>query len=327
MGDGLPGPSSSGARGENAPWIEKYRPSKLDEVAAHTEIIATSEREAFAVARCAHRRCVEKSLISRPCPAVKRFMNEDRLPHLLFYGPPGTGKTSTILALAREMYGSRVGNMVLELNASDDRGIGVVRQEIQDFASTMLMVGRHRFRESALPALRRRAGSPRMRSSPQFAGKALKLVILDECDAMTKDAQFALRRVIEKYSRNTRFCLICNYASKIIPALQSRCTRFRFAPLPETFVRNRRGSSPGRAPGGAPRCGMTGLAVPRRRVEHVCQVEGVKIDGPGLDAVVRLGAGDMRRTLNILQSTAMAENDAGGAITERAVYSNTGGPA
>ena len=97
---------------------------------------------------------------------VKRLTNENRLPHLLLYGPPGTGKTSTILAVARQIYGPALHNMTLELNASDDRGIGVVRQEIQDFAST----------KSVLSA------------------KQFKLIILDECDAMTKDAQFALRR-------------------------------------------------------------------------------------------------------------------------------------
>eukprot|EP00798_Chlamydomonas_sp_ICE-L_P023994 gene23994-9567_t len=122
---------------KNAPWTEKYRPKNLDDVAAHTEIIDT----------------------------IKRLTVENKLPHLLFYGPPGTGKTTTILAVARQMYGNSMANMVLELNASDDRGINVVRQEIQDFASTRTI----------------------------FSNK-FKLVILDECDAMTKDAQFALRR-------------------------------------------------------------------------------------------------------------------------------------
>ena len=183
-------------------------------------------------------------------------MEENQLPHLLLYGPPGTGKTSTILALARQMYGKNAGSMVLELNASDDRGIDIVRNEVQEFAGTRSI----------------------------FSNK-FKLIILDECDAMTRDAQMALRRgaapgmremlggvpvdrcappsghtmaallpqsqrsfpnsspliyqmdaVMEKYVRNARFCLICNYVSKIIPALQSRCTRFRFQPLPPSFV-------------------------------------------------------------------------------------------
>ena len=166
--------------------------------------------------------------------SVQRFMKEDRLPHLLFYGPPGTGKTSTILACAKTLYKPREFNsMVLELNASDDRGIGIVRGQVLTFASTRTIF---------------RSG--------------FKLVILDEADAMTNDAQNALRRgqsslthfstaleyslsfslslslslslspaVIEKFTDNVRFCLICNYLSKIIPALQSRCTRFRFGPL------------------------------------------------------------------------------------------------
>jgi replication factor C subunit 3/5 len=122
-----------------------------------------------------------------------------------------------------------------------------VRNEIQSFASTM-----------------------------RFNATGFKLIILDECDSMTKDAQFALRRVIEKYTKHTRFCLIGNYVSKIIPALQSRCTRFRFAPLGPESV--------------------------RERVKHVVASEGVEITEEGLAAVQTLGAGDMRRTLNILQA-------------------------
>ncbi|KAJ1408810.1 P-loop containing nucleoside triphosphate hydrolase [Sesbania bispinosa] len=123
---------------------------------------------------------------------------------VVWNGPPGTGKTSTILAVARKLYGTQYYNVILELNASDDRGIDVVRQQIQDFASTQ---------------------------SLSFGIKSsVKLVLLDEVDAMTKNAQFALRRVIEKYTKGTKFALICNHVDKIIPALQSRCTRFRFAP-------------------------------------------------------------------------------------------------
>ncbi len=137
-------------------------------------------------------------------------MDEDRLPHLLFYGPPGTGKTSTILACARKLYGKNLSSMVLELNASDDRGINVVRDEIKTFCSTK-----------------------------QLFSSGFKLVILDEADAMTNVAQNALRRVIEQYTRNVRFCIICNYVGKIIPAIQSRCTRFRFAPLQEAHIQSR----------------------------------------------------------------------------------------
>ncbi|KAF5841986.1 P-loop containing nucleoside triphosphate hydrolase protein [Dunaliella salina] len=158
-------------------------------------------------------------------------------------------------------------NMTLELNASDERGIQVVRQEIQDFASTKTI----------------------------FSNK-FKLIILDECDAMTRDAQFALRRVMEKYTRNARFCLICNYVSKIIPALQSRCTKFRFAPLDGNFV--------------------------QERLEVVIKSEGVKMGPGGMEALVALGGGDMRRSLNIVQSCHMAFDQ----VDASAVYLCTGNP-
>ncbi|CAI5943502.1 unnamed protein product [Closterium sp. NIES-65] len=205
-------------------------------------------------------------------PAISRLTASNRLPHLLLYGPPGTGKTSTVLAVARQLYGAGgVRNMCLELNASDERGIDVVRQQVQDFASTQ---------------------------SISFGAKAaVKLVVLDEADAMTKDAQFSLRRVIEKYTRSTRFCLICNHVSKIIPALQSRCTRFRFAPLSSADV--------------------------TARLRHVIQEEGLDVTDGALSAVVTLSAGDMRRALNILQSTHMSCPN---TMTEEAVYASTGNP-
>ncbi|KAK4773271.1 hypothetical protein SAY87_028290 [Trapa incisa] len=224
------------------PWVEKYRPQSLADVAAHRDIVDT----------------------------IDRLTSENRLPHLLLYGPPGTGKTSTILAVARKLYGSQYHNMILELNASDDRGIDVVRKQIQDFASTQ---------------------------SFSFSGKSsVKLVLLDEADAMTKDAQFALRRVIEKYTKSTRFALICNHVNKIIPALQSRCTRFRFAPLDRPHVID--------------------------RLKHVIAAERLEVTENGLEALVRLCSGDMRKALNILQSTHMASQQ----ITEEAVYLCTGNP-
>ena len=133
---------------------------------------------------------------------IDKLINSNKLPHMIFYGPPGSGKTTTIMACARKIYGSNINSMVLELNGSDDRGINVVREQIKDFAG-----------------------------SKQLFNKGVKLVILDEADSMTYDAQFALRRVIENYTYNTRFCLICNYITKIISALQSRCTIFRFSPI------------------------------------------------------------------------------------------------
>ena len=157
--------------------------------------------------------------------------------------------------------------MILELNASDDRKIDTVRNQIKDFASTQ-----------------------------KIFSKGAKLIILDEADAMTPAAQAALRRIIEKYTKNTRFCLICNYISKIIPALQSRCTRFRFAPL------------------------KTEQIVPR--LEEIALKEGIKMKEDGVNAIVKLSGGDMRKCLNILQSTSMAFDQ----VDQNSVYTCTGRP-
>jgi replication factor C subunit 3/5 len=217
---------------------------------------------------------------------ITNLIDSDNLPHLLLYGPPGSGKTSTIVAAAKRMYGKTYGSMTLELNASDARGIDVVRNEIKEFAGTQ-----------------------------QLFNRGIKLIILDEADAMTQDAQNALRRIIEKYTKNARFCMICNYVSKIIPALQSRCTRFRFAPLLPSQILG--------------------------RLDHVIQSENINITKEGKEAIMRLSGGDMRRVLNLLQSTAMSHNvnestiEAGDSstamqsdetITENDVYLTSGAP-
>jgi replication factor C subunit 3/5 len=173
------------------------------------------------------------------------------------YGPPGTGKTTTILALARRIYGSKnMRQMVLELNASDDRGIDVVREQIKTFASTKQIF-------SAAPTAKGSLG-------------AFKLIILDEADAMTATAQMALRRIMEKYTANTRFCIIANYTHKLSPALLSRCTRFRFSPLKEADI--------------------------RALVDKVIDAENVRIQEEATQSLVRLSKGDMRRALNVLQA-------------------------
>jgi len=210
--------------------VEKYRPVSLSDVSGHQDILAT----------------------------IIKFVDTNRLPHLLLYGPPGTGKTSTILALARRIYGSdNMRQMVLELNASDDRGIDVVREQIKTFASTKQIFT--------------------MGSSASRTGIAgFKLIILDEADAMTNTAQMALRRIMEKYTANTRFCIIANYSHKLSPALLSRCTRFRFSPLKEQDI--------------------------RVLVDKVVEEENVKITPDAIESLVRLSKGDMRRALNVLQA-------------------------
>ncbi|KAJ9149792.1 Replication factor C subunit 3 [Pleurostoma richardsiae] len=221
---------------DSLPWVEKYRPATLADVSGHQDILAT----------------------------INKFVDSNRLPHLLLYGPPGTGKTSTILALARRIYGhDNMRQMVLELNASDDRGIDVVREQIKTFASTKQIF-------SMGPRIVGSGGS----SSSSLAG--YKLIILDEADAMTNTAQMALRRIMEKYTANTRFCIIANYSHKLSPALLSRCTRFRFSPLKEEDIRS--------------------------LVDKVIEEENVKIMPEAVDALVRLSKGDMRRALNVLQA-------------------------
>ncbi|KAG6360368.1 hypothetical protein INS49_011426 [Diaporthe citri] len=216
---------------DSLPWVEKYRPATLADVSGHQDILAT----------------------------INKFVDSNRLPHLLLYGPPGTGKTSTILALARRIYGAdNMRQMVLELNASDDRGIDVVREQIKTFASTKQIFTM--------------GGSGR--GSNSLA--AYKLIILDEADAMTNTAQMALRRIMEKYTANTRFCIIANYSHKLSPALLSRCTRFRFSPLKEADI--------------------------RVLVDKVIEEEHVKIDSDATESLVRLSRGDMRRALNVLQA-------------------------
>jgi hypothetical protein len=231
-----------GLGGEDAPWSEKYRPKTLDEVAAHTDIIDTSgfcplgsrgssDRYQEILITLVGRGHLTKAVCPLS-PAVKKLLEENQLPHLLFYGPPGTGKTSTILALARQIYGKALGNMTLELNASDERGIDIVRNEIQDFASTRTIFrcaaaggqqmagggwgeggggGGHAFGPwmICLPTWgcwcqlpyschSGTCGGPASAPPPCHSlpprSNTFKLIILDECDAMTKDAQFALRR-------------------------------------------------------------------------------------------------------------------------------------
>jgi len=179
---------------------------------------------------------------------------------MLFYGPPGTGKTSTILALAKELYGPEmIKSRVLELNASDERGISIVREKVKDFARMQLT--------NPPPGYKSRYPCP-----------PFKIIILDEADSMTQDAQSALRRTMETYSKITRFCLICNYVTRIIDPLASRCSKFRFKSLDQ---------------GNA-----------KRRLEDIAQLEGVTLEDGAVEALIQCSEGDLRKAITYLQSAA-----------------------
>ncbi|KAG0324176.1 hypothetical protein BGZ99_002139 [Dissophora globulifera] len=225
------GGSSSAAAAATAaaaqkPWIEKYRPKTMDDISSQEQTVAV----------------------------LKKTMESQNLPHLLFYGPPGTGKTSTILALARDIYGPEmIGSRVLELNASDERGIQVIREKVKNFARSTVT---HNIGTTNCPPY--------------------KIIILDEADSMTSDAQSALRRTMETYSKLTRFCLICNYVTRIIDPLASRCAKFRFRPLEETHS--------------------------KERLEMICRQEDVKISPEAVLNLIRVSEGDLRKAIMFLQS-------------------------
>ncbi|PKK80022.1 putative RFC3-DNA replication factor C, 40 kDa subunit [Rhizophagus irregularis] len=225
---------------EHLPWVEKYRPHTLSDLISLEYITST----------------------------LDKFIKERQFPHLLFYGPPGTGKTSTILACAKKLFGKDWNASVMELNASDERGIDMVREDIKGFASTRKLFS---------------------------TGSEFKLVILDEADGLTNIAQNALRRIVEDYAKNVRFCFICNNVQRLNPALQSRCTRFRFRPLKQDQIRS--------------------------RIEEIAMAENVNITENGIQALLKLCGGDMRRVLNILQSCSSRD-----VIDETVIYNCTGYP-
>ena len=224
---------------EFLPWVEKYRPQKIDEIISHDRNIET----------------------------IKKMLEGRSLPHLLFHGTPGTGKTSLILAIANELYGNQKNLMVMKLDASDDRGINSVREEIKGFAEKVNMFQ-----------------------------KGIKLIILDEADSMTFDAQFALRRIIEKYSKTTRFCLICNYENKIIPAIRSRCANFRFSPISSHHI--------------------------EKKLEVICNKENLDYDQNVLLTISLLSKGDLRKSINFLQSLSLQSSH----ITVEMCYKLAGVP-
>lgn len=177
---------------------------------------------------------------------------------MLFYGPPGTGKTSTILALAKELFGPEMfRTRVLELNASDERGISIVREKVKDFARMQL-------------------SNPPPSYKDRYPCPPYKIIILDEADSMTQDAQSALRRTMETYSKITRFCLICNYVTRIIDPLASRCSKFRFKTLDQ------------------------GNAL--KRLEEIATNENVNLETGAVDTLIKCSEGDLRKAITFLQS-------------------------
>ena len=236
------------------PFVEKYRPYSLEQIISQDDIIQT----------------------------LKKFLDKNSLTHLLFYGTAGTGKTTCAKAIANFLYGEHKAGNILELNASDERGIDIVKEQIKSFCQTL-----NSFSNFNL-------------STNEKNSNFFKLVILDEADMMTTDAQSALRRIMEKYTNNVRFILICNQIHKIHPAVQSRCMRFRFRPIQND------------------KC--------LKRLIEICSKENIKYDDENtLKTVIQLGNRDMRKMLNLLEATLMSseEND---YITINDVYTTAGLP-
>jgi len=201
-------------------WVEKYRPRTLNEIVDQEEVVTR----------------------------LKGYVERKNIPHLLFAGPPGTGKTASAIALTRDLFGEDWRDNFIEMNASDERGIDVVRHKIKEFA----------------------------RTAPINA--PFKIIFLDEADALTADAQAALRRTMEMYSRICRFILSCNYISRIIEPIQSRCAVFKFKPVPPEAM--------------------------KKRLLEICRNEGVEITDDGLEALIYISGGDFRKAINALQGAA-----------------------
>jgi replication factor C small subunit len=218
-------------------WAEKYRPKTLNDMVNQKEIV---ER-------------------------LKSFVKSRNVPHCIFAGPPGTGKTTAALCLTRDLYGEAYREHIMELNASDERGIDVVRETVKTFA--------------------------RARSIGEIP---FKVMILDEADNMTSDAQQALRRTMERYTETCRFILCANYSGKIIEPIQSRCAPFRFSFLPREEH--------------------------DKHMKHIAEREDVKLLKDGIDAIFEICGGDLRKAINTLQAAASLCKP----VDAKVIYSITG---
>ena len=212
----------------NLMWVEKYRPIKLDDIVNQREIIESL-----------------KNLMKEPA----------EMPHLLFTGPAGVGKTTTALCMSRQLLGEDWKRNTLELNASDERGIKMVRDRVKEFAAVI-----------------------KIRTAESDEGK-FRIIILDEADEMTSEAQTALRRIIEDSSETTRFVIICNYLSQIIEPIQSRCAIFRFKRIEKETIEN--------------------------HLKWLCKKEGIKYDDKAISQIFDSTNGDLRHSINILQSASV----------------------
>jgi replication factor C small subunit len=219
---------------EHAIWTEKFRPSTFAEVKGQQEIVKRLEA----------------------------FVKQKNMPHVLFAGPAGIGKTTLSLVIAKELYGEQWKENFLDLNASDERGIDVVRNKVKDFARTKAL-----------------------------GDVPFKIIYLDEADALTKEAQQALRRTMENYTQSTRFILSCNYSSKILDPIQSRCTIFRFKPLVQEDI--------------------------EEIITIIAKKESLHIDKEAKQALYDVSKGDVRRLENILQASAAVQSK----ITAELIYS------
>ena len=233
----------------NESWIEKFRPNNLDEIESQEEIIFS----------------------------LKNCIKKKNIPHLLFFGPSGCGKTSTILALAKELFGVKYWNdRVIELNASDERGIKVVRDKIKRYAMNSINNPSDSNQTDSNPSDSNRSDSNQTDSNPSDSNiPPWKIIILDEADNMTSDSQFALRKIMEDYSKVTRFCIICNYYNKIISPIISRCSMYRFKPIPKQLI-----------------C---------KKLKDICDIEQTIISEDNIELIEKISRGDMRKAINFLQ--------------------------